>query len=99
MQLAMMDPAYRNDELVAYAASERSWGWEGEMVRIRRHPATDEARLPQYESSVILIAQAHGLSQSAAHLGARLRRGFRRGFLAITRLRSANGGSWQLRCR
>src|SRR6516162_9551106 len=90
MQLAVMDPADWNDEFVAYAASERSWLCEGEMVRIRRHPATDEARLPQYESSVILIAQAHGLSQSADHLAARLLLGFRRGFLAITRLRSAN---------
>ena len=63
MQLAVMDPADWNDEFVAYAASERSWLCEGEMVRIRRQPAAHKTGLPQHELPVVLIAQANRFTQ------------------------------------
>src|ERR1700740_1320414 len=85
-----MDPADRNDELVAHAASEGSWLCEGEVVRIRGHPTADKARLPQYESPVILIAQANRLSQKTNHLGVGILFGSPRSFLACTCVRPAN---------
>ena len=64
MELTVVDPADRDDEFVAHSAPERARLYEGEVVRIRRHAAADEARLSQYESSVVLITQAHRFSQT-----------------------------------
>ena len=60
----MVDPADRHDELVAHTAPECTRLCKGEMMRIRRHAAADEARLSQHESPVILIVQANRFSQS-----------------------------------
>ena len=56
MQLAVVDPADRDDELVAHAPSECTRLRKREVMRIRRHAAADEARLPQNEFPVVLIA-------------------------------------------
>jgi len=64
MELTVVDPADRDDEFVAHSAPECARLCEGEVVRIRRHAAADEARLAQYESSVVLIAQANRFSQT-----------------------------------
>ena len=64
MQLAVMDPADRNGELVAHAASECARLRKGEVMRIRRHAAAHKAGLPQNESPVVLIAQANRLAQT-----------------------------------
>src|SRR6516162_4799 len=64
MELAVVDPADRDDEFVAHSAPECARLYEGEVVRIRRHAAADEARLSQYESSVVLITQANRFSQT-----------------------------------
>jgi hypothetical protein len=58
MQLTMVDAADRDHELVAYSASERARLCKGEVMRIGRHAAAHEARLPQHEFPVVLIAQA-----------------------------------------
>jgi len=72
MKLAVMDPAYRDRELVAHAASKRAGLCEREVMRIRRHPAAHKAGLPQHEFPVILIAQANRFAQSTDCLAARL---------------------------
>ena len=59
MELAVMGPADRDDELIAHSASERPRLGKREVVRVRRHPAAHEAGLPQHESAVVLIAQAN----------------------------------------
>jgi hypothetical protein len=64
MELTVVDPADRDDEFVAHSAPECARLCEGEVVRIRWHAAADEARLSQYESSVVLIAQANRFSQT-----------------------------------
>ena len=63
MQLAVVDPTDRDDELVAYSTSECAGLCEGEVMGVRGHAAADEARLPQHESSVVLIAQANRFAQ------------------------------------
>jgi len=65
MELAVVGPANRDDEFVAYPSSECARLCEGEMMRIRRHPAADKAGLPQHELPVVLIAQANRLAQTA----------------------------------
>src|SRR5207249_3470805 len=64
MQLAVMDPADRDDELVAHAASECTRLCKREVMRIRRHAAAHKARLPQHEFPVVLIAEANSFAQS-----------------------------------
>jgi hypothetical protein len=64
MKLAVMEAANRDGELVAHAASEGTRLGKGEVMRIRWHPAAHKACLPQYEFSVVLIAQANRLAQS-----------------------------------
>ena len=59
MQLAVMDPADRDDELVAHTASECTRLCKREVMRIRRHAAAHKAGLPQHELPVVLIAQAN----------------------------------------
>jgi hypothetical protein len=64
MQLAMMQPADWDDELVAHSPSERPRLGKCEVVRVRRHTAAHEACLPQHESAMILIPQADRFAQS-----------------------------------
>jgi hypothetical protein len=64
MQLAVMEPADWDDELVAYSPSERTRLGKREVMRVRRHTAAHEACLPQHESAVVLIAQANRFAQS-----------------------------------
>src|SRR6266478_5637011 len=90
MQLAMMHPADRDDELVAHSAPKCAGLCEREVMRVGGHPAAHEARLSQHESPVILIAQANRFSQSTDYIAARLLlAGPHRGFLAGTRVRRA----------
>src|SRR6476469_9450416 len=87
MELTVVDPADRDDEFVAPSAPECARLYEGEVVRIRRHAAADEARLSQYESSVVLIAQANRFSQRTDYAAASLLLGSCRCFPARTRVR------------
>src|SRR5271165_5325522 len=68
MQLAMVDPANRDNELVAHTAPECTRLCKREVMRIRRHAAAHKARLPQHEFPVVLIAQANRLTQSTTEL-------------------------------
>jgi hypothetical protein len=63
MQLAVMHPADRDNELVAHSASECARLCEREVMRIRGHAAAHEARLSQYEPSVVFVAQANRFAQ------------------------------------
>jgi hypothetical protein len=71
MQLAVMEPANRDDELVAHAASECTRLCKREVMRIRRNAAAHEARLSHHELPVILIAQANRFAQSTDRGAAR----------------------------
>src|SRR5262249_48079603 len=64
MQLAMMDSADRNGELVAHASSECTRLYKREVMRIRRHPAAHKTGLPEHEPAVLLIAQANRFAQN-----------------------------------
>jgi hypothetical protein len=57
MELAVVGPANRDDEFVAYPSSECAGLCEGEVMRIRRRAAAHKAGLPQHEFSMILISQ------------------------------------------
>jgi hypothetical protein len=63
MQLAVVNPADRDDELVAHPASEGAGLCEGEVMRVGRHTAAHEASLSQHESPMVLIPQANRFSQ------------------------------------
>ena len=56
MQLAVMDSANRDGELVAHPVSKRTRLGKREVMRIRRHAAAHKAGLPQDEPEVVLIA-------------------------------------------
>ena len=58
----MVDPAKRDRELVAHSTSECTRLGKGEVMRIRRHAAAYQARLPQHELPVVFIAQANRLA-------------------------------------
>src|SRR2546429_581368 len=64
MQLAMMDSADRNGELVAHASSECTRLYKREVMRIRRHPAAHKTGLPEHEPAMLLITQANRFTQS-----------------------------------
>ena len=64
MKLAVVDPADRDDELVAYPTSECARLCEGEVMGVRGHAAAHKAGLSQHESSMVFIAQANWLAQS-----------------------------------
>ena len=64
MKLAVVDPADRDDELVAYPTSECAGLGEGKVMRVRRHATAHEASLPPHKSSVVLITQANRFAQS-----------------------------------
>ena len=61
-----------DDELIARSAPERVWLCKGKVMWVRWHTAADEAGLPQYESAVVLVAQANHFPQGADHVSARL---------------------------
>ena len=63
MELTVVGPANRDDEFVAYPSSECAGLCEGEVMRIRRHPAAHKTGLPQHELPVVLIAQANWFPQ------------------------------------
>jgi hypothetical protein len=56
MQLAMMDPAERDGELVTNLLSEPAGLCKAEVMRIAWLPAADEARLFDDEAQVLPIA-------------------------------------------
>ena len=82
MELAMVDPAKRDREFVAHAASECTRLSKGEVMRIRRHAAAYQARLPQHELPVVFIAQANRFAQRNHCTSARPLRGTSRSLLA-----------------
>ena len=65
MELAVVGPANRDDEFVAYPSSECARLCEGEVMRIRRDAAAHEAGLSHYEFPMVLITQANRLAQTA----------------------------------
>ena len=89
MQLAVMEAADRDGELVTHAASECTRLCKREMMRIRWHPAAHKARLPQYEFPVVLIAQPNRLAQSMDHVAVLL--GTPRSFVAATSIWPGDG--------
>ena len=93
MQLAMMQPADWDRELVAYSASQCTRLRKSEVMRIRRHAAAHKARLPQNELAVVFIAQANRFAQSMHHVLSGLLFGPLRNFAARKRVRRARGRS------
>src|SRR5262245_27609291 len=71
MQVAVMDPANRDGELVAHPVSKRTRLGKREVMRIRRYAAAHNTRLPQDELPVLLIAQADRFAQSTDRPAAR----------------------------
>ncbi len=63
VERAMMQPAERHGKLVAHPAAERGALREPEMMRVRRSPTAEQARLQCYELEVIAIAVAPRLAQ------------------------------------
>ena len=63
MKLAVVNPADRDDELVAYPTSECARLCKGEVMGVRWHAAADKAGLSQHESSMVFIAQTNRLAQ------------------------------------
>ena len=63
MQLAVVDPADRDDELIAYPTSEGAGLCESEVMGVGGHAAAHKTCLPQYESLVVLIPQANRFAQ------------------------------------
>jgi hypothetical protein len=56
MKLAVVDPANRNNELVAHSTSKRPRLGKCEVVRITWSPAAYKTRLLGYKPPVLLIA-------------------------------------------
>ena len=83
MKLAVMDSANRDGELVAHSVSQGTRLCKRQVMRIRRHSAAHEARLPSHELPVLLVAQANCFSQSTHCPAARPLLGHCRSFLAI----------------
>ena len=63
MKLAVVDPAHRDDKLVAYPTSECTGLGEGEVMRVGGYAAAHEAGLPDHEPAVLLIAQPNRFAQ------------------------------------
>jgi len=84
VERAMMQPAERHGKLVAHPAAERGALREPEMMRVRRSPTAEQARLQCYELEVIAVAVAPRLAQGEVGFidpwGSRVVRG---GFVAI----------------
>jgi hypothetical protein len=86
VKLAVVDPADRDDEFVAYPASECAGLCEGEVMRVGGHAAAHETGLPEHESSVVFIAQANWFAQSLDHILAELVFGSPRVFAGRARI-------------
>ena len=86
-----MDPADRDNELIAHSASERAGLGKGQVMRIRWDAAAHKARLPQYEFPMFLIAEANRLTQSMDHVPAGLLLGPPRSFVAGSGIRPSDG--------
>ena len=65
MQLAMVETAHRDGELVAGFSPERPRLREAEMMRLGRHSPANDAGLPCYEFTMLLVAQPDGFSRDA----------------------------------
>src|ERR1700736_1156412 len=91
MQLAMMEAADRDGELVTHAASQCTRLCKREMMRIRWDAAAHKTGLPEHESAVLLIAQPNRFAQSMNHVGAGLLLGPPRNFVGRTRIQHADG--------
>jgi hypothetical protein len=63
MKLVVVDPADRDNELVAHPTPKRAGLCEGEVVRVGGHAAAHEAGLPDQESSMVFVAQANRFAQ------------------------------------
>ena len=63
MKLTVVDPANRDGELIAYAASHGTRLRKSEVVRVRWHSAANQASLTQHEFSMVLITEPNGLAQ------------------------------------
>lgn len=61
----VVGPTNRDGELIAHSVSEGTRLHKREMMRIRRRPAADKARLPGHELAVLLIAQANRFARDA----------------------------------
>ena len=72
MKLAVVDPADRDDELVAYPSPKCAGLCEREVMRVGGHAPAHETRLSQHESPVVFIAQANRFSQSTDCIAVRL---------------------------
>ena len=72
VQLAVMDAAYRDGELVADLAAERPRLGKTQMVSIGRRPAAHYAGLRGHEFAVVLVSQPNGLGRHVATADARL---------------------------
>jgi hypothetical protein len=59
VELAMMQAAYRNRELIADFAPQRSRLHKAKMVRIGRLAAAHDAGLLGHELEVVLVARIH----------------------------------------
>jgi hypothetical protein len=89
VKLAMVDPADRDDELVAHSASECARLCEGEVMRIRGHAAAHEACLSQHESAVVFVAQSNRFAQRTDYFAVGLVLGPRRCLLPAKRIQFA----------
>ena len=63
MELAVVGPANWDDEFIAHSASQGPRLGKREVMWVGRHTAAHKARLPQHESSMVLIAQANRFAQ------------------------------------
>src|ERR1700722_16613632 len=66
MQLARMEPAHWNGELIAGLAPQGTWLGKAQMVGVRRRSAADQAGLRGHESAMLLVTQADGLGRNGA---------------------------------
>jgi hypothetical protein len=65
MQLAMVETANWDGELVADFSPKRSRLRETKMVRLGRHSPANDAGLPCYEFAMLPVAEANGFSRDA----------------------------------
>jgi hypothetical protein len=70
VQLAVMDPAQRDSELIADLAAERPRLGKTQMMSVRGRAPANQAGLGGYVSAVVLIAQANGLGWDPTTAGA-----------------------------
>ena len=66
----MVGTAYRNSELVANLATQRTRLGKAQMVSVRGRAAAHHARLGGYESAMVLVAQSNGFGSNPDATGA-----------------------------